>query len=285
MSDSSYIHPGSLHRVLSNHPALEERLRTQGVWSCGLAQLKESFWVRRTGAPYHVLLYTTGGKGHLEEVSTATDGRTVRPGDRVWAPADTAHYYHSNHRWDKMWFHLDPSRWHLEGSPSGPPFYLGRARLMAEIEQILKALFHETEGTEAHREEVLGHWVNLLCLTLKRDLGPHPGRLHDDAESLDRVFTAVRQDPSRPWDLAELARTFPRHVTPNHFYKICHRHLHLSPREKLARIRMEAARELLSHTSLPLERVAALVGYANAFGFSAAYKRHTGRPPSRDRAG
>jgi AraC-like DNA-binding protein len=31
--------------------------------------------------------------------------------------------------------------------------------------------------------------------------------------------------------------------------------------------------------------VAALVGYANAFGFSAAYKRHTGRSPSRDRAG
>jgi AraC-like DNA-binding protein len=49
---------------------------------------------------------------------------------------------------------------------------------------------------------------------------------------------------------------------------------------------MRRAEELLRQT-LPIDRIAALMGYASPFAFSAAFKRETGCSPSaaRERAG
>ena len=46
------------------------------------------------------------------------------------------------------------------------------------------------------------------------------------------------------------------------------------------RVRIERARQLLSETDLPLDRVAAAVGYEHAEYFSVAFRRQTSETPA-----
>jgi len=57
-----------------------------------------------------------------------------------------------------------------------------------------------------------------------------------------------------------------------------------SPLAYLTECRMDEAEELLADRSLTVAQVAKAVGYADAFGFSAAFKRHRGLRPSDFRA-
>lgn len=57
-----------------------------------------------------------------------------------------------------------------------------------------------------------------------------------------------------------------------------------SPLAYLTECRMDEAEELLADRSLTVAQVAKAVGYADAFGFSAAFKRHKGIRPSDVRA-
>ena len=51
------------------------------------------------------------------------------------------------------------------------------------------------------------------------------------------------------------------------------RYLGRSPKEEIDRLRIERARQLLTHTSLPLGEVAERSGYASLSRFSHAFKR------------
>jgi transcriptional regulator GlxA family with amidase domain len=53
-----------------------------------------------------------------------------------------------------------------------------------------------------------------------------------------------------------------------------------SPAKLVERLRMDTACRLLSESRLSIEVIAAQVGYASAFSFSAAFKRVVGEPPS-----
>ncbi|GDY57720.1 hypothetical protein SVIO_083430 [Streptomyces violaceusniger] len=56
------------------------------------------------------------------------------------------------------------------------------------------------------------------------------------------------------------------------------------PLTYLTACRMDEAEALLSDTEFSIAQIAKSVGYADAFGFSAAFKRHRGVSPSAFRA-
>ena len=56
-------------------------------------------------------------------------------------------------------------------------------------------------------------------------------------------------------------------------------------RSYLQRVRMAKARELLREGTLPVNRVAAAVGYHEPAQFAKAFRRHHGTPPSRFASG
>lgn len=49
-------------------------------------------------------------------------------------------------------------------------------------------------------------------------------------------------------------------------------------------VRLERARELLTHTGMNLSQIADALGYADAANFTRAFKRWTGHSPSRYRS-
>jgi LacI family transcriptional regulator len=52
---------------------------------------------------------------------------------------------------------------------------------------------------------------------------------------------------------------------------------------ELQRLRIDEARRLLATTSLPIKKVASLVGFSDISHFTTAFRRHTGLPPGRYR--
>ncbi|MEU9575691.1 AraC family transcriptional regulator [Streptomyces chilikensis] len=88
--------------------------------------------------------------------------------------------------------------------------------------------------------------------------------------------------PAAPWTVASLAAR--AGVSRALFAKRFTRLMGRPPLAYVTECRMDEAEALLSDTDLGMAQIARSVGYADAFGFSAAFKRHKGRSPSACRA-
>lgn len=89
---------------------------------------------------------------------------------------------------------------------------------------------------------------------------------------------AFHAQPSRRWTVGALAAEsgVSRALFAKRFTEIIGR----PPLAYMTECRMDEAEALLSETDLAIAQIARSVGYADAFGFSAAFKRHRGLSPS-----
>ncbi|MFD5004744.1 AraC family transcriptional regulator [Streptomyces mutabilis] len=99
---------------------------------------------------------------------------------------------------------------------------------------------------------------------------------------LGPALQAFHGRPAEPWTVASLARQagVSRALFAKRFTEVMGR----PPLAYLTECRMADAEALLTDTDLSIAQIAKSVGYADAFGFSAAFKRHKGRSPSTFRA-
>ncbi|MFI9150536.1 AraC family transcriptional regulator [Streptomyces sp. NPDC053367] len=93
---------------------------------------------------------------------------------------------------------------------------------------------------------------------------------------------AFHDRPADPWTVASLAARagVSRALFARRFTQLMGR----PPLAYLTECRMDEAEALLADTDLGIAQIAKTVGYADAFGFSAAFKRHKGMSPSTFRA-
>ncbi|WP_444875694.1 AraC family transcriptional regulator [Streptomyces griseicoloratus] len=96
------------------------------------------------------------------------------------------------------------------------------------------------------------------------------------------ALQAFHARPSQRWTVAALAAEsgVSRALFAKRFTEVMGR----PPLTYLTECRMDEAEALLSDTDLAIAQIAKSVGYADAFGFSAAFKRHRGMSPSVFRA-
>lgn len=96
------------------------------------------------------------------------------------------------------------------------------------------------------------------------------------------ALQAFHDRPAEAWTVASLAAQagVSRALFAKRFTQLMGR----PPLSYLTECRMDEAEALLSDTDLGIARIARSVGYADAFGFSAAFKRHKGLSPSTFRA-
>ena len=83
-----------------------------------------------------------------------------------------------------------------------------------------------------------------------------------DRDDLRSVQEAVVADPSHPWTVDEMARLAGR--SPRHFQRVFTSRVGVPPGAWVERVRLDAARELLEHTSRPVAAVARSVGFGSA---------------------
>ncbi|MFD6417483.1 AraC family transcriptional regulator [Streptomyces sp. NPDC060194] len=96
------------------------------------------------------------------------------------------------------------------------------------------------------------------------------------------ALQALHERPAEPWTVAALAAR--AGVSRALFAKRFTQLMGTPPLAYLTACRMDEAEALLTDTDLSIARIGRSVGYADAFGFSAAFKRHRGLSPSMFRA-
>src|SRR4029079_4740592 len=87
----------------------------------------------------------------------------------------------------------------------------------------------------------------------------------------------IQQSPATPWTVAQLAATAGGSRTA--FSLRVRTIIRATPLTYLTRWRMTVAAQLLRETNLPVESIAARVGYGSPFAFGKAFKRSMGNAP------
>jgi AraC-like DNA-binding protein len=105
------------------------------------------------------------------------------------------------------------------------------------------------------------------------------GRL---GERLEELCEEIRERPDEQWTSAALAREL--NVSPQHLARLFRRHTGRSPQEFVIDARIGAAEAYLRGSSLPIKRIADILGYHDEFHFSNQFRSRTGLSPARFRA-
>lgn len=95
---------------------------------------------------------------------------------------------------------------------------------------------------------------------------------------LRRVLTWVTAEPGRPITVAELATV--ADCSPATLTRMFRRYLNTSPLSWVLAVRMDAAKELLTTTTLPMSQIARRIGIGDAYYFSRQFHRRTGLSPT-----
>ncbi|WP_416565510.1 AraC family transcriptional regulator [Nocardia testacea] len=154
----------------------------------------------------------------------------------------------------------------------------------AWMESVATDAVRRPAGAQAMMDRLLD-WA-LVC-TLRdwfdgQDAGA-PGWYRGPADPVvGPALEAMHGKPAAGWTVASLASEagVSRALFARRFSEV----MGQSPLAYLTECRMDEAEELLADRSLTVAQVAKAVGYADAFGFSAAFKRHRGIRPSDFRA-
>jgi AraC-like DNA-binding protein len=107
----------------------------------------------------------------------------------------------------------------------------------------------------------------------------HRGGLAD--WQLNRVEDLLRSDLSRNFSLEHIAAR--AHISPFHFARCFRKSTGLPPHRYLVKLRIEKAKELLEHSTLPITDIAADVGYDDPSYFARLFQKQVGVTPSQYR--
>ncbi|MFE9822769.1 AraC family transcriptional regulator [Streptomyces sp. NPDC005791] len=139
-------------------------------------------------------------------------------------------------------------------------------------------------GGRPGHQTVLDRLLDWLLVCTLRDWFDRPeaeppgwyGALGDEVAG--PALRAIHEDPAHPWTTAELAGRagVSRTTLAKRFTEL----VGVGPVAYLTEWRMTLAADLLTRPELTVAAVARRVGYADAFGFSAAFKRLRGESPS-----
>jgi transcriptional regulator GlxA family with amidase domain len=93
-----------------------------------------------------------------------------------------------------------------------------------------------------------------------------------------KVQDAVSRNPAGPWPSRKLANV--AHTSARNLTRLFAQHAQCSPLDYVQRMRVGLAREILSQSELPIERVAEMAGFSSAHQLRRVWRRWETQPPS-----
>jgi AraC-like DNA-binding protein len=239
----------------------------------GFTEARSGYRFERIAPPFAQVLVTESGEG---VVLVNGEWRLCPPGFAYLTAPRAACAYHIKpgcRRWRLHWSIYDEESL-LPTLPAGAPPRLIPVEATA-FRHSVEGYCHEN-GSRAN-PSVLSLWAALVDHAVLRILGADKG----DAR-LDQLWVTVNRDLGGAWTLRRMARA--SGLSEESLRRLCQKHLKRSPMAQLTRMRMQAAADLLKHSSEKLESLSSRFGYADAFSFSTAFHRVMGLPPSAYRA-
>lgn len=247
-----------------------------GIVHAGISELVPGYRIAVPRLERSVIIGTVRGRAWLRD-----DRRRValEPGSVAWVgPGGGAEWAIDGADWAMVWWYLDPATpWRRLLAPGlhHQQWGYGEA-LFHQTAVLLDALVPPVRSTVARSAAAA-----ILAPLREWARGVEAGG-DAAAAALEALWRRVEADLHEPWSVERLARELA--VAPASFQRLMHRVYGCSAHRLLVERRMATAADLLRHTDYPLKLIASRVGYADAFTFSAAFKRHTGRSPRDFRA-
>ncbi|MDR1280936.1 MAG: helix-turn-helix transcriptional regulator [Opitutaceae bacterium] len=268
-----------LHAGSDSH----DELRAFGIKLAGISHVSPHYEVRRIRYDFHVFALVESG---ALEISGPTIRGTVKPGDMLVIPAGTQCCYRSLKKTTFLWFHLIPEMFPDICASSGTGGDHGGghhvARMLRQDVLMTYARHYREEAASIYADsgEALLPLATLIWQILRRqltDMGISDSE-HDDRHTLQRAMSLLRDNTTPFRSVHDLARAVG--CSDSRFHRLTRRILQKTPYQIVLDVRMQRACDLLAHTPFKLEQIAMATGYADAFSFSSAFKRHTGKSPS-----
>ncbi len=241
-------------------------LLSHGIYLVGWSETAPGFQFVRPATPRAQVMATLTGTG-----TVWVDGKwtALSEGNVYVTPEGTdSRYHHNGSPWSVVWVTWAPG---LSGLSGDARVRDAEASLLWECVRALASEVAQATDPIAQRA-----WCQLIDVHARRLAAPDEP-VHNPR--LNMVWKTVEANPDRHWDLASLAAT--ADVSAETLRRLCRNDLGTSPMHQVARIRMRMAAQLLSSGRYTVATVAARVGYDNPFAFSTAFRRITGKPPSR----
>lgn len=144
----------------------------------------------------------------------------------------------------------------------------------------LKALFArlQKEKTQPHAEQAVRHLIGLILALISRSMENRKATaLHNRENTIQEIKLYMEENHSRSLTLEDIAGRFSlnKYQLARTFQQVTG----ISPLQYLISCRMDAARQLLFATDMPVAEVAQATGYKSITQFQAAFKKAAGKTP------
>lgn len=240
---------------------------------------------RPHGTPQHIMIACLAGTG---TGSIGGKELAMGPGDILFLTPRKAHMYRADNRspWTIFWVHFRGLR--AEDYLAALGIHAHHPVCSVDDAAVLSDAFEDTFRHVTHgfgEAALIGlstAFSRMLGL-LKVHHATTGERSRQTERRLLRALTLMREDPTRPWSLGELAKEAGLSVP--HFTDLCRRQTGMAPISLLIRLRLQRAMSLLQQGTHNVAEAAAASGYEDPFYFSRQFKKHMGIPPSACRQG
>lgn len=164
--------------------------------------------------------------------------------------------------------HLAPHYWTIFGST--PHFVQLTEHRLQELELCGRRFEQHAPLSALHANGI----ASLCLVSIAEHMAVQQPVTCDEKELLPRIWQlleTIEAQPDNTWSVTEMARRC--HLSPDHFSRVFHTLVAITPQRYLLEARMRAAAaQLMNDRELPIKRIAEMAGYANVHSFSRAFK-------------
>lgn len=276
LADNLVIAPDSDRKLLNLSQPEATPLRQCDIILASTCEIRKKFDANRENPTVHILIFSLAGKARLY-LQEQRKGITIDPGNVVILPAHYPHYYTMDGPdWKAIWFYLaDTDTWHQvrDNKP-----HIRASITMNELVNAMEGFWAESLRNETRARLAARHYAELIVLNIERELDMEESSGNREMrQQLYKLWDIVGANLGKIWTVSGLAEEVG--ISPQHLYRVS---MHLcghKPMEMVTLLRMRNAQELLINTNYKVKVIAGLVGYGDAFSFSSAFKKHTGKSP------
>lgn len=251
-------------------------LAAAGIDALGFGDMGKGYYSERLKPSFSHMAGCFAGSG---EVYSGGAWMPFVPGMNVFQPAGYAHAARKldGSPFSYFWIILNCNSSLLKNRAFQRPCQINRSSLT--VSGAVMELCNQGMGRRGASANLEKACSQLICAWLDElTADDKPGG------RLEPLWLDVERHLERKWNARSLAKVIG--VSPTHLRRLCSDESGMSPMKKLTMLRVERAKTLMSMMNMKMDEVAEMVGYANMFAFSTAFKRHTGISPGywRDKA-
>tara|TARA_R110001583_G_scaffold8303_2_gene39950 strand:- start:1057 stop:1932 length:876 start_codon:yes stop_codon:yes gene_type:complete len=268
-----FLTPQFVQTQLAGHPL------TEGLYPLAMGYYPAAFGHRmqRQQHDSHLLIYCIAGKGTL-----MCDDKHYRinSGDIILLPPDHPHAYKADGKdpWTIYWLHFHgrlAGDFYKHIQLSSPCFNIGVqprvVRIFDGLSELRRSAYQFAEFVQGgHQLQALLSYIALLVHQQR----PQSGK----ALNWERLRATMQEHIHGQLNLDDLAAG--AKLSKYHFTKKFKAHTGQSPIQYFINMKIQRACYLLDSTNQSVKRVAAAVGYDDAYYFSRLFKKTIGLAPS-----